>query len=69
MKTDPGMKAANSLSTEEANGSAGGKVHSKRETLRRRKGTYKLTYSVDPDRRSKVEGPSSVTAGKMLCLL
>ncbi len=29
-----------------------------------KKGTYSLTYSVDPDEGAKVEGPSSVAAGK-----
>ena len=49
--------------TEEANGPEGGKSTVK-ENSEAKKGTYKLTYSVDPDEGAKVEGPSSVTAGK-----
>lgn len=49
--------------TEEANSPEGGKSTVK-ENSEAKKGTYKLTYSVDPDEGAKVEGPSSVTAGK-----
>lgn len=58
-----GEDSSEQSGTEEANGSAGGKSTVK-ENSEAKKGTYKLTYSVDPDEGAKVEGPSSVTAGK-----
>ena len=58
-----GNEGSGQSGTEEANGPEGGKSTVK-ENSEAKKGTYKLTYSVDPDEGAKVEGPSSVTAGK-----
>ena len=58
-----GNEGSGQSGTEEANSPEGGKSTVK-ENSEAKKGTYKLTYSVDPDEGAKVEGPSSVTAGK-----
>lgn len=58
-----GNEGSGQSGTEEANSPEGGKSTVK-ENPEAKKGTYKLTYSVDPDEGAKVEGPSSVTAGK-----
>lgn len=44
--------------------SSGNSKSSVKEADEAKKGTYKLTYSVDPDEGAVVEGPSSVAAGK-----
>ena len=44
--------------------SSGNSKSAVKEADEAKKGTYKLTYSVDPDEGAVVEGPSSVAAGK-----
>ena len=58
-----GNKGSEQSGTEEANSSEGSKSTVK-ENSEAKKGTYKLTYFVDPDEGAKVEGPSSIAAGK-----
>ena len=62
-----GNKGSEQSGTEEANSSEGSKSTVK-ENSEAKKGTYKLTYSVDPDEGAKVEGPSSIAAGKKCCV-
>ena len=58
-----GNEGSGQSGTEEANSSEGSKSTVK-ENSEAKKGTYKLTYFVDPDEGAKVEGPSSIAAGK-----
>lgn len=65
-----GSEEDNNSETEKDSVSAGGSSSSGnsksavKEADEAKKGTYKLTYSVDPDEGAVVEGPSSVAAGK-----
>ncbi len=58
--------AENAENTVSAGGSSnsGNSSSVVKESSEAKKGTYKLTYSIDPDEGAKIDGPTSVAAGK-----